>query len=110
MNLTDIVTQRPDGTNVTVQDVLSNLYLSKWYGGPSNPGGQSEVAIMGDTQAVVHQLATDLSSDQTAVLQAIQGVAAGAVDVNALADALVPLLSNADGAALITALKNQLNK
>lgn len=52
----------------------------------------------------------EMSADQAAVLAAIQGVQAGAVDVAQLAQALVPLLAPQDATALVAALKAQFDK
>lgn len=60
--------------------------------------------------AAVNAIPGDITTAESALVAAIHGVQAGSVDVNALAAALVPLLSAADATALVAALKAQFDK
>jgi hypothetical protein len=54
--------------------------------------------------AKMNTLITEVSAEEAAILAAIKGVTAGVVDVTALANALTPLISKADIAALAAQL------
>lgn len=55
-------------------------------------------------------LAADITTEQSAILTAVQGIQAGTVDVAQLAQALVPILAPADADAFLAAFTAQLGK
>lgn len=93
----------------TVNDVLVQAYGS----GLANdlaPGGATYPNRFTNIDNAIAALTAAHSTDEAALLAAIQGVTAGTVNVTELAQALVPLLAPADAAAFQTALATALSK
>lgn len=88
-----------------LEAVFGSLYVTA-----STPYGETLFDSAKNHGEQLATLNTALTSEQAAILTAVQGVQAGTVDVAQLAQALVPLLSTADASAFVDALKTQLNK
>jgi Glycosyl hydrolases family 25 len=118
---------------VSYDSILTNLFAGAFEGGAST-GGESWNSKLDDIKTAIAAVITQvtaisgaLATDDTAILaavagadsdvkagiaqlaSAIAGVQAGAVNVQALATALVPLLAPADAQALMTAMKTLLD-